>query len=273
MVVASVSLTASPGRSAHILPVGGTITGACKTASFYKGLKQDGPIRVPLLPVVSESSAALGKDVGGQARHLDHGRNQKPAVVDDKLQGVFAGLFTPADELIPAAYSPGRGTEAQASEPAKALAPDQVTELGTAERTTAQIVEGVEQGIPYPGVFAGSTADGYQFYRAQIRKGTIYGKKRGKFRGRSSASTECILPAVGQLNQLAAVKLDQCLSATHLSELAIRAAPVHPFADALGELAPGDVGFRLYGFGDPCHERFSKFQMVYGYHAAYYTGG
>jgi hypothetical protein len=108
-----------------------------------------------------------------------------------------------------------------------------------------QIVERVEQGIPYPVVFAGSTPDGYQFHRAQIRKGAINRKERGEFRRAEPASPECILPAVGQFNQLPAVKLDQCLSATHLSELAIRAAPVHPFANALGELAPGDAGFRV----------------------------
>lgn len=85
--------------------------------------------------------------------------------------------------------------------------------------------------------------------------------------------TECILPAVGQLNQLAAMKLDQRFSAAHLPELAIRTAPVHPFADAPGKLAPGDAGFRLEGFGDLYHEFFTKSQIVYSNHAVYYTDG
>jgi len=101
------SLAASPGSSTHILPVGATIAGAGKTASLYKGLKQNRTIGVPLLPVVSESLATLSKNVGGQARHLDHGQNQKPAVVDYELQRMLAGLFAPTDELIPAADPPG----------------------------------------------------------------------------------------------------------------------------------------------------------------------
>jgi hypothetical protein len=38
----SVSPTAPTARGACILPVGGTIAGACKTPPFHKGLKENG---------------------------------------------------------------------------------------------------------------------------------------------------------------------------------------------------------------------------------------
>src|SRR5208337_804781 len=134
------------------------------------------------------------------------GRNQKTAVVDDALQGVFACVFTPANELIPATHPPSRGAEAQSAEPTKTLVPDQVTKLRATERPAAQIVIRIEQGIPYPGVFASRAADRDEFHRAKLREGTLHGEKRGKFRGTGAARVKCIVAAVLQFNQVATVK-------------------------------------------------------------------
>lgn len=78
---------------------------------------------------------------------MDPGEDQKPSVVDDKMQLVFALFDRPTDEAVTRSRFPGYRAESRKSENAVG-SPRDMAQLRTGERMLAQVVLAIDALVP-----------------------------------------------------------------------------------------------------------------------------
>src|SRR5438874_9989167 len=89
-------------------PVGSPIAGSAKTDRIHQGFQQQGTTPVAGLPVARHLPRTQRQNFAGQSVDSYPGEDQKPAVVDDRLQMTPPLLVAPADPLIPTSHFPRR---------------------------------------------------------------------------------------------------------------------------------------------------------------------
>ena len=113
--VIDVELAPALGLS-EINPVCGLVAGPAKARGLDEGFQKDGTVVVALEPVVREPSSRHGENSGRQIAALNPRQYQKPGVVDNEMESVFALLGCPANEPVARSRLPGCGAESEQSE-------------------------------------------------------------------------------------------------------------------------------------------------------------
>lgn len=100
--------------SAHVLPVGGSVTGCGKALPLHKRLQQIDGMTVFGLPVTTQSLAKAAQNTTGQPRHT--AQHQKAGIVGQKMKVLGAAGDVPPDIPIPIGTLPSRSAKEQAGQ-------------------------------------------------------------------------------------------------------------------------------------------------------------
>ena len=99
-------IVTAPGGQTQRDPIGGSITGASKTAWIDESFQQMDRVLVKLLPVRRDHPGHATQKMTGQIRNLDPGNNEKKSVVGDAPKIALAQERRPTDEPIPSRQMP-----------------------------------------------------------------------------------------------------------------------------------------------------------------------
>src|SRR6266850_3289976 len=81
-------------------------------------------------------------------RHPPLRHNQKPAIGYNLIQILLSYLPTPSDPPVPRLNTPSRPRKRQTPDPSVFIAPDQVSQLRSTQRSRSQIVIPIHQIVP-----------------------------------------------------------------------------------------------------------------------------
>src|SRR6185369_6212177 len=132
-----------------------------KTLLLHKGLQQQRPIAILLLPVCGQSLDGQAQDLVGQMAYLHPGQEQKPRIGDDLLAMSFARLTTPADPAVAVMQVPGGSAKPEGTQPAN-ITPDQIADLGADQRLIAAVMVGGDHLFPQARLRRTVACDGHQ---------------------------------------------------------------------------------------------------------------
>ena len=206
------------------------------------------------MPVRLEPLSAPRKYEGGKVGNPWY--KEKPTVANDLREIFLSRLVTPPDPLFSGRHMPCRGAESQSTDRSIGRGVDEVANLSAAQRSTAQEMERVHEGVPKPGSFSVTELDRYELNMAKIVNAA--GKVFNPFGNLDLRSMPCgDEPTNGflcrQLDGSHSVEFRQSFSTTHILKLPVGGSPVQPLANATGHGTPRNARIQLKQSVDPAY--------------------
>ena len=221
-------LPPAPGGQADLDPVGRTITGP-GALELNAGLQQPRGDAIAVLPIRHDASRQQPQDVRGQMLDGYAGQDQEAAVAENARQVCGPLRIAPPEPVIARRKPPGRRADGDAADLPHPRAADQVSDLRAAQRPAPLRMIRLQERIPSPAL-RGAAGDGLQLDAAQIRQCPAVSRHIRRCRTGTPPPRLGVIARRWQLDQPAALQLQEVFAARHLLRSAPHVAPAEVLA-------------------------------------------